>query len=92
MLVILMSRSLLLVVGMVVIVIMGMTVGQIPMGVLVIMLDHGRRGLAPQTSATFAHMNLLEPCGQAFLILDNETMLILSASMAIPSTMQYFAH
>lgn len=61
MLVILMSGSWLLIVGMVVIMIVGMTVGQIPVGVFVIMLDHGRGGLAPQTSATLTHMNLLEP-------------------------------
>lgn len=61
MLVILMSRIRLLIVGMVMIVIMWMAVGQIPMGVLMIMLDHGRSGLAPQTSATLAHMDLLEP-------------------------------
>lgn len=56
-----MSLGRLLIVGMVVIVIMGMAVGQIPVGVFMIMLDHGRSGLAPQTSATFAHMDLLEP-------------------------------
>ena len=61
MLVILMSRSRLLIVGMVVIVIMGMAVGQIPVGMFMLMLDHGSTGLAPQTSATLAHINLLEP-------------------------------
>jgi hypothetical protein len=61
MLVILMSRGRLLIVGMVVIVIMGMAVGQIPVSVFMIMLDHGRSGLALQTSATLAHMDLLEP-------------------------------
>jgi hypothetical protein len=60
-LVILMSCGRLLIVDMVVIVIVGMTVGQIPVGVFMIMLDHGRRGLALQTSATLAHMDLLEP-------------------------------
>ena len=56
-----MSCGRLLIVDMVVIVIVGMTVGQIPVGVFMIMLDHGRRGLALQTSATLAHMDLLEP-------------------------------
>jgi hypothetical protein len=61
MLVILVDHSSLLVVSMVVIMIMGMTVGQVPVAVLVIMLDHRCSGLAPQTSATLAHMNLHEP-------------------------------
>lgn len=55
MLVILMNHRSLFVVGMIVIVIMGMTVSQIPVGMLMVMLDHGRGGLAPQTSATLAH-------------------------------------
>ncbi len=46
MLVILMGRSRLLVMSVVMIVIMGMTVRQIPMGMLMIMLDHGRRGFS----------------------------------------------
>jgi len=46
-LVILMGRSRLLIVRMVMIVIMRMTVGQIPMGMLMLMLDHGRRGCTP---------------------------------------------
>lgn len=61
MLVILMSRRSMLVMGMIVIVVMEMTVGQIPVGMLMVMLDHGRCGLASQTSATLAHMDLLEP-------------------------------
>jgi hypothetical protein len=61
MLVVLMNHRSLFVVGMIVIMIMGMTVGQIPVGMLMVMLDHGRCGLAPQTSATLAHMDLLEP-------------------------------
>jgi hypothetical protein len=61
MLVILVDHSSLLVVGMVVIMVMGVTVSQIPMAVLVIMIDHRCRGLAPQTSATLTHMNLHEP-------------------------------
>jgi hypothetical protein len=60
-LVILVDHRSLTIVGMVVIVIMGVTVGQIPVGMLMVMLDHGRGGLAPQTSATLAHMDLLEP-------------------------------
>jgi len=58
MLVILMSCWRLLVVDMVVIMVMGMTVGQIPVGVFVLMLDHGRGGLASQTSAALAHTDL----------------------------------
>ena len=58
MLVILMSRMSLLIVTMVVIMVMGMTVGQIPVGVFVLMLDHGRGGLASQTSAALAHTDL----------------------------------
>lgn len=58
MLVILMSRMSLLIVTMLVIMVMGMTVGQIPVGVFVLMLDHGRGGLASQTSATLAHTDL----------------------------------
>lgn len=46
-LVILMGRSRLLVMRMVMIVIMGMAVRQIPVRMLVIMLDHGRRSFSP---------------------------------------------
>jgi hypothetical protein len=61
MLVVLVSYRSLFVVSVVVIVIMRMTVGQIPMAVLVIMIDHRGRGLASQASASLAHMNLHEP-------------------------------
>lgn len=47
MLVVLMGRDRLLVMGMLVIVIMRMAVGQIPMGMLMVMLDHGGRGFPP---------------------------------------------
>ena len=46
MFVILVGRRSLFVVSMVVIMVMGMAVGQIPMAVLVIMFDHRGRGLA----------------------------------------------
>lgn len=61
MLVILVNHSTLLVMSMIVVMVMGMTVSHVPMAVLVIMIDHRCRGLAPQTSATLTHMNLHEP-------------------------------
>jgi hypothetical protein len=61
-LVVLVGWNLRFVMGMFVIVVVGMAVGQIPMGVFVFMFDHRRRGLASQASATFAHMDLLAPC------------------------------
>jgi len=64
MLVVFVNSSLLVVVGMVVVVIVGMTVGQIPMGMLMIMLDHRCRGLSSKTSATLAHMDLLAPAAR----------------------------
>jgi hypothetical protein len=47
--------------GVVVIVIMGVTVRQLPVLVFVVVLDHRARGLAAQTSASLAHMSLLGP-------------------------------
>ncbi|PKN42415.1 MAG: hypothetical protein CVU60_06955 [Deltaproteobacteria bacterium HGW-Deltaproteobacteria-18] len=91
MLVILMSHWGMLIVGMVVIMVMGMTVGQIPVGMIMVMLDHCRAGLSSQTSATLAHMDLLEPWNRLFSI-DQASKVILSPSMAIPSKMQHFAH
>jgi hypothetical protein len=61
-LVILVGRNLGIVMRMFVGVIVGVAVGQIPVGVFVFMFDHRRRGLASQASATFAHMGLLAPC------------------------------
>jgi hypothetical protein len=61
MLVVLVDRGSLLVVGVFVIVVMGMAVGQFPVGMFVIMGDHRCRGLAAKTSATLAHVGLLAP-------------------------------
>jgi hypothetical protein len=61
MLVVLVDHRSLFVVSVVVIMVMGMTVGQIPVAVLVIMVDHRCRGFASQTSAALTHMNLHEP-------------------------------
>jgi hypothetical protein len=47
--------------GVFVVMVMGMAVGQIPMGMFVIVGDHRSRGLASLASATFAHMGLLAP-------------------------------
>jgi hypothetical protein len=47
MLVILMGRSSLLVVSVLMLVIVGMAVRQIPVRMLMLMLDHGRRGFSP---------------------------------------------
>jgi len=47
MLVILMGMISLLVMSVLMLVIMGMTVGQVPMRMLMFMLDHGRRGFSP---------------------------------------------
>jgi hypothetical protein len=66
MLMVLVDQWSLFVVSMVVIMVMGMTVGQVPVAVLMIMIDHRCRGLASQTSAAFAHMNLHEPLRTGF--------------------------
>jgi hypothetical protein len=66
MFVVLVGHWSILVVSMVVIMVMGMTVGQIPVAVLMIMIDHCCRGLAAQTSASLAHMNLHEPLRAGF--------------------------
>jgi hypothetical protein len=64
MLVVFVGSRLLVVVGMIVIVVMGVAVGQIPVGMLMVMLDHRCRGLASKTSATLAHMDLLAPAAR----------------------------
>ena len=56
--VIVMRRSRCTVVGVLLGVIMGMAVHQISMTVFMLMLDHCGRALAPQTTATFTHINL----------------------------------
>jgi len=60
-LVVLVDRLRVVVMGVVVIVIMGVTVRQIPMLVFMLMFDHGACCFAAQTSASFAHMSLLGP-------------------------------
>jgi hypothetical protein len=54
----------LLVMGMLVIVVVRMAVGQIPVGMFVLVLDDRCRGLASKTSATLAHMDLLAPAAR----------------------------
>ncbi len=45
----------------VMVVIVGVTVGQIPMAVFVVVMNFLDRGLASQTSASLAHLSLLAP-------------------------------
>jgi hypothetical protein len=68
-LVVLVGSLRLLVMGMLVIVVVRMAVGQIPVGMFVLVLDHRCRGLASKTSATLAHMNLLAPAARLVTML-----------------------
>ncbi len=65
-LVILMDRRSRVVVGVFVVVVVGMTVGQISMGMFMIVVDHRCRSLAVKASATLAHVGLLAPGTRQF--------------------------
>jgi hypothetical protein len=59
----------LLVMGMLVVVVVRVTVGQVPVGMFVVVLDDRCRGLAAKTSATLAHMDLLAPAARLVTML-----------------------
>ena len=57
--------------GVFVIVVVGVTVGHVPVGMFMIVGDNRCRGLAAKASATLAHMGLLAPGTRRF---DNDEM------------------
>ena len=61
-----MDRRSRVVVGVFVVVVVGMTVGQISMGMFMIVVDHRCRSLAVKASATLAHVGLLAPGTRQF--------------------------